>query len=355
MTQKYIRLDMGEPSFLPPSELVEYVSKKLKVTQGSISYSPPKGLISLRAGIAYWRKLYHNQKIEHDAVLMTIGGAGAIFVTLHLLARPASQIWIPSVTYPSYYAFRKDPSLRNICWFDASLVGLQRCSQECKPGSLVIFVNPMNPQGEILWGDEIEATLADLKKKGCRVVLDMSFEEIVYDEANLDYKASLSHQQELATLSIHSLSKTFSMAGWRVGYTLINEASLRRELMISQWESFLSPPLLSQWAAEAALTTNYPEYIHPILQTLKRQRDEALQTLPQEMIVTKPVAGYFLWLRAQPNFAEKLRDDYNVLTVSGTGFGIGAGDTFFRVNLAAPYDDLQAGIAQIVNLYKKLQ
>ncbi len=125
--------------------------------------------------------------------------------------------------------------------------------------------------------------------------------------------------------------------------------------MISQWESFLSPPLLSQWAAEAALSVHYPEYIHPILQSLKRRRDDALHILPQEMIVTKPVAGYFLWLRAQPGFAEKLRDYYNVLTVSGTGFGIGAGDNFFRVNLAAPQDDLQAGLPLIVKLYEKMK
>jgi aspartate/methionine/tyrosine aminotransferase len=344
---------MGEPGFPPPDGVVEYATAKLAKTRGVVPYSPPKGLLSIRRGIAHWRKTYHGQEVDHDAILVTIGGAGASFVTLQTLARRAPEVWIPTVTYPIYNSFGQDPTLRNVRRYDPSAEGLLQCERDGMPGSVVVIVNPLNPHGAVLSGTQVEEAVASMKEKDCKVVLDLSFEDIVYDGPREAYRTSMDRQQSLAAVSIHSFSKTFSMAGWRVGYAIINDPALRRDAMLSQWRSFLSPPLISQWAVECALAAHYPDYIVPILRELRDRRDEAMRTLPEGMVASKPEAGYFLWLRATTDFAIRLAEECKVLTVDGGVFGE-EGIGYLRVNLAAPEESLSIGLERIAELYKKV-
>jgi aspartate/methionine/tyrosine aminotransferase len=350
----YVRLDMGEPSFPPPSEVADYVAALLHKQNGQVGYSAPKGSLRLRGAIAKWRGLEHHDALETESVLITIGGAGAIFAMIQELALGAPRVWIPSVSYPVYHALGESGRLAMVGWYEPTESGIADCSMSAASGDVVILVNPLNPQGGVLHGPAIEGSLREITRKGCRLVIDNSFEDIIYAGDSSYYKGELARQRTLAALTIHSFSKSFSLPGWRVGYAIVNDPELRERIMLAGWYAFLAPPLVSQWAAECALSVDYASYIQPIRQELRKRRDMVLARLPPEMIAEKPIAGYFIFLRGAPGFASMLADKHHVISVDGRAFGC-ADSKHFRINIAAPAACLAAGLDAIAELERELR
>ncbi len=350
----YVRLDMGEPSFPPPSGVAEYVAALLYKQDGQVGYSAPKGSLRLRGAIAKWRGLEHHDALELESVLVTIGGAGAIFAMVQELALDAPRVWIPSVSYPVYHALGESGRLAMVGWYEPTESGIEDCAMSAASGDVVILANPLNPQGGVLHGSSVEGSLREIARKECRLVIDNSFEDIIYDGDGAYFKEQLARQRKLAVLSIHSFSKSFSLPGWRVGYAIVNDRALRERMTLAGWYAFLGPPLVSQWAAECALSVDYASYIEPIRQELRQRRDMALARLPPEMIAEKPVAGYFMFLRGARDFARTLADKYHVISVDGRAFGC-ADSEHFRINIAAPAASLAAGLDAIVELEAELR
>jgi aspartate aminotransferase len=350
----YVRLDMGEPSFPPPSEVAAYVAALLRKRGGQVGYSAPKGTVRLRSAIAKWRGIEHDETVEISSVLVTIGGAGAIFAMIQELALDAPKLWIPSVSYPVYHALGERGHLAMVNWYEPTGSGIADCAAAIAAGDVIILVNPLNPQGQVLHGSTIDGSLREIARKGGRLVIDNSFEDIIYDGDGSYLKKELARQRMLAVLSVHSFSKSFSLPGWRVGYAIVNDPTLRERMMLAGWYAFLAPPLVSQWAAECALSVDYASYIEPVRRELRQRRDAVLARLPPEMIAERPIAGYFMLLRGTPGFARTLADKHRVISVDGKAFGYPDSE-HFRINIAAPAASLATGVDAILELERELR
>jgi aspartate/methionine/tyrosine aminotransferase len=345
MRKSPLCLDLGEPSFAPPSGMADFVCREISRCGGNVGYSGPHGELRLRKAICKWRERWHDDPIDHETVVVTVGASGAIAAIFPALVENLREIWLPRISYPTYRHLAAHLSSYPVRFYDPDLDGLWSCARSVDEGSGVVLVSPQNPQGDILGGSASAAAVTYMKEKGCTVVLDASFEDIVYDDSSGSLRRTVDAVSRLADMTLHSFSKTFSLSGWRVGYMVARNEEWRRKIMLSSWEQFLSAPLVSQWAALYCLAVDYQEYIDPILIELRRRRDWALGMLPAPAVVLKPVSGYFLWLRGPAGISQDLLSRSGVVTVSGPAFG--GTDKHFRVNLAAPLPNVELGLKAV--------
>jgi aspartate/methionine/tyrosine aminotransferase len=284
-------------------------------------------------------------RVDCDSVVVTVGASGAISAVFPVLVEHLAEIWLPRVSFPTYRHLAAHPNGDNVRLYNADPDGLARCAGNVSPRSAIVLVNPQNPQGDVLGCTAGIAAVKRMKERGATVLLDASFEDIVYDDASGELRETVDAECRLADISLHSFSKTFSLPGWRVGYMVARNEKWRRELMLSSWERFLSAPIVSLWAGLYCLAVDYQEYIEPILAELKRRQDWAVATVPSWSVVLKPVSGYFLWLRGPAGICSDVLRDSGVVTVSGPAFG--STDEYFRVNLAAPLANVEQGLSAI--------
>lgn len=344
MRRAPIRLDLGETSFAPPPGMADFVCREISRTGGAVGYGGPQGDLRLRKAIALWREQRHDDPLTSDSVLITVGASGGIAAVFAVLMRRLKQLWLPEISFPTYRHLAAHAVGYDIRHYADTPDGLRRCAQEVGPGSGVVIVNPQNPQGDV-FGHRCAEVVRQMKAAGAIVVADASFEDVIYDDDDGQLRNGMNDAHRITDLSLHSFSKAFCLAGWRIGYVVIRNEEWRRELIESNWEHSLSSPMVSQWAALYCLAIDYPTYMDPILGELRRRRDWALAQLPPDAVVRRPVSGYFLWLRGSAGTSTALLEQSQVVTVAGTAFG--STDEYFRVNLAASLENLEAGLDAI--------
>jgi aspartate/methionine/tyrosine aminotransferase len=351
-----IKLHIGDTDFPTADHIVEAAARGAR--EGFTRYPPAGGYPSLRELLAEKLRTRNAVDAGADRVVVTTGGAGALFTSFMTLLDPGDEVLLPDPgwsTYPSmlhslgltWRGYPLDPERGYEPDLDAlaALVG-------ARTRALVVN-SPGNPTGAVFARSTLEA-LADLAEKhDLWLVSDECYDELVFEGEHV----SLARLADPArTVVVFSFSKTYAMTGWRLGYLLAPPAAAGA-LARAQVPGYASASSVVQKAGEAALTGPQRQ-VHEMRQAYRRRRDEAVALLDAADVgYVRPSGAFYLMVDVSrggtsAEVARRLLEEENVAVVPGDAFGPG-GEGMVRVVLAAADADIAEGLTRLVRLLER--
>ena len=247
--EEVLHLEVGQPA--TPAPAAVKAAAKAALDDSRLGYTDAFGLPSLRAGIAGHYRAAYGVEVDPARVVVTTGSSGAFLLGFLAAFDPGDRVALAAPGYPAY---------RNILTALGVEPVLIACDAEHRfqpspdlldrvEGRLdgLIVASPSNPTGTMLRRAELQALAAYCAERGLRLVSDEIYHGITYGEPAV---TALDLNQD--AIVINSFSKYYSMTGWRLGWMVVPDALLRPIECLSQ-NFFISPPTLSQFAAEVAL------------------------------------------------------------------------------------------------------
>lgn len=354
--QSVLQLEGGEP-FMPTAGFIKKAMVKA-VGDDLTRYAPSSGVAPLIEAIR--AKVVRKNAIEATAknIIVTSGGAHALFCAFQATVNPGdgvllfSPYWTP---IRDHIAFAGGTPQR-VPWEGAR--GLEDLApllaEHMTPETRLFYVNtPSNPTGDVLTRKQLESIARFATRHDLTVISDEAYEDLVYDGQHVSM-ASLPGMSE-RTLSMFTLSKSFAMTGWRVGYLVAAEMFMEpvRKLVLNSINGVSTP---TQYAATAAITAP-PDYFPPIREEYRKRRDMLVRGLNEAgfRCLTPPGAFYLF-----PDVRERLGNDSwtamqtlldrtSVASVPGAVFGPD-GEGHLRLSCSVQMDVLEKAI----NALKKL-
>jgi LL-diaminopimelate aminotransferase len=223
------------------------------------------------------------------------------------------------------------------------LLELHRVPEAVLRRSKLAFVNyPNNPTAAVATAEYLERTVAACRRHGILLAYDNAYCDLTFDGYRAPSIFETPGADEVA-LEFFSLSKSFSMTGWRLGF-----AVGRAELIgaLTRVKSYVDTgPFLAVQRAGAAVLERADEVVAPIRQELERRRDAAVPVLREAgFVLESPKAAMYLWVALPAGipsaaFARRALEQTGALVLPGSAFGP-AGEGYFRIALIAGPDRL---------------
>src|SRR5579872_6743910 len=316
----------GEP-FMPTPDLIKDAMRRA-LADNKTRYAPSSGVMELRQAIV--RKITEKNRIpaQVEDVIVVNGGMQGLFGAFQSVLDPGdecilfSPFWTPikdligySQAVPVYVPMEQV----HVEGMSATLAKYTTARTRC-----IYFNSPQNPSGDIFTRAEAEAVARFAQERDLIVIADEAYEDLVYDSEHVSI-ASLSGMAE-RTITCYTLSKSFAMTGWRLGYVVAREpfmTGLKKTTLYST--NGVSTP--SQWAAVAAM--QLPEsYFADCRREYKIRRDMLCNGLTALGLNCPPPPGAFYAFPDVTSIDEnsrtaatKLLDMAQVATVPGSVFG----------------------------------
>ena len=356
-----INLSQGFPDFDPPKPIL---SRLAEVTGEDFhQYAVTWGAQNFREGVAKKYEHFSGQKIDpNKEIVVTCGSTEAMMASMLSVVNPGDKVAIFSPFYENYGA---DAILSGA---EPIYVPLHAPDFDFDPNELedafkkgakvLILCNPSNPCGKVFNRDELGdiATLAE--KYDAYVITDEVYEHITYDDHEHVYFSTLPGMKE-RTIVCSSLSKTYSITGWRLGYTIASEEVTER---IKKVHDFLTvgaaAPL--QEAAVTGLSFG-DDYYRDLREKYSAKRQLMLNGLDVLKIPhTVPQGAYYILLDISEfgydsdlDFAVDLAKKVGVGTVPGSSFFSEKENRFVRIHFAKKEETLNAALEKLSDLRKK--
>jgi alanine-synthesizing transaminase len=338
-----IDLGMGNPDLPAPAHVIE----KLKETIGkprTDRYSSSRGITGLRrAQAAYYGRRFGVRLNPETQIVTTLGSKEGFANVAQAITAPGDVVLVPDPSYPIHaFGFlmaggviRSVPSEPTPDFFST----LERAIVRSIPKPLAVVVcYPSNPTAYVADLDFYKELVPFAKKHGIFVLSDLAYAEVYFDDNPPPSVLQVAGAMDLA-VEFTSMSKTYSMPGWRIGFAVGNEriiAALGRVKSYLDYGAFT--PV--QVAATAAL--NGPDdCIREMRETYKRRRDVLVESFGRAgWEVPPPRASMFAWAPIPEPFASLGSVDFSTLLVEkaevavspGSGFGE-RGEGYVRIAL----------------------
>jgi aspartate/methionine/tyrosine aminotransferase len=325
-----INLAQGFPDFEPPEELLAAAERALR--SGHNQYSITWGAQNFREALARKQSRFMGLELEADAhITVTCGSTEAMMAALMAVCNPGERVIIFSPFYENYGADTILSGSKPI------FVALRPPDFQFDPDELhaafqqgakaLVLCNPSNPCGKVFSLEELKYIAALAQDYDAFVITDEVYEHIVYAPYQHRYIASLPGMFE-RTISCSSLSKTYAITGWRLGYAI---AAPEISNAIRKVHDFLTvgAPAPLQEAAVTAL--NFPDSYYQQLQAeYTRRRDIFLEYLDQaNFIYTRPQGAYYVLVDISPfGFADDA--EFCIWMAQEIGVAAVPGSSFFR-------------------------
>jgi alanine-synthesizing transaminase len=348
-----VDLSMGNPDTPTPRRIVERL--QAAANDGRLHrYLNPRGLPELRQAVARWWKRRHGVELDPEReVMITIGSKEGIGHALVALLAEGDALLAPTPTYP-IHAFGAViagaetipvPVGPGIDFFDSLVAATERA--EKRPKGLVVNF-PGNPTAEVATPELFEKIVRFAEARDLFIVSDLAYSDLVLDGGRAPTMLQVPGARE-RTLEFMSCSKSYSMAGWRVGFCAGNAALVAAAARVKSYLDYgLFGP--AQLAAVTALDECDDE-VARIRDTYRRRRDVVVEAFGAAgWRVPTPKASMFCWAPLPEafrslgslEFTRRLIDQAGVAVAPGVGFGK-AGDGFVRIALIE--DEPRLGLA----------
>jgi aspartate aminotransferase len=316
----------GEPYMPTPQHIKDAMTRAL--AENKTRYAPSSGVMELRTAIRDKVRERNRIPTEVDDVLVVNGGMQGLFGAFQVTLNPGDE----ALMFSPYWTPIKDlihgceakPVL--VSTDEARAAGITKTlAKSVSPRTRVIYYNtPQNPSGVVFTRKEAQEVAEFAKERDLIVVADEAYEDLVYDGEHVSI-ASLPGMFE-HTISCYTLSKSYAMTGWRVGYVVAKEpwmTGLRKTTLYST--NGVSTP--SQWAALAAVETPVAD-LYAAREQYRERRDLIIKGFSQLGLTCPAPHGAFYAFpdvnridRDSRKAAAKLLDAAQVATVPGAVFG----------------------------------
>lgn len=351
-----INLSVGEPDFATPRYIIDAAIEAMK--KGFTHYTPNAGLKQFREAVA--DKLRRENKIEADQqteIMATSGGMGALSTALLTTIDSGDEVLIPDPGFASYKAQVILATGKPVCYHLTEpnfALKYEEISKLITPRTKAIIINtPSNPTGAVFDETSLKHIAEIALENDLIAISDEAYEAITYDRFRHTSLASLSEMKS-RTISVFSLSKTYAMTGWRIGYALANP-EITRQMTKLQEHLTAHPSSISQMAAVAALngsedTTNamvkeYSERKELVIEELKKVQGIECFTPQGAFYVFPKIKSFNI---CSDSFAIGLLKKARVVVVSGTAFG-DRGEGYVRISYATSKDKIRQAMERIRN------
>mgnify|MGYP003347808021 CR=1 FL=1 len=352
-----ISLMRGEPDFATPPHIVEAATRALAA--GRTSYPDNRGEARLREAVA--SKLHRDNHVDYDPgseILVTTGATFGIYAALTALLNPGDEVLLPDPVYDAYQSpialagGRPRPVPTDIRNGRFTLT-VEALEAACTEGSSVLLLNtPWNPVGTVFTKPELEAIGAFVLRHQLTLISDEIYEAITYQGRQHISPASLSPELRARTVLVNSLSKTYAMTGWRVGYCAAS-ADVTRKMFLVLQQSSRGPATFIQDAAAVALT-GPQDCVADMQRGYAARREQVAQALGglERVQPLSPEGGFFTMVDARAtgvpsnDIRKRLLVDHGVVVAHGSAYGPG-GEGTLRVSFATGGDTLTRGLERL--------
>lgn len=347
-----LSLTIGQPDFPTPPHILE--AAKQAMDAGKTVYTPNAGLPELRqAACRFVREKYDLTYRPDDEILVTVGASQALDITLRTILQPGCEVILPGPIYPGY-----EPLILMYggipVYVDTTETSFKLTAERLAPHltdqtRCVILASPSNPTGAILTEQELADIAALLRDRDVFVISDEIYSELVYDGTH----SSIANQPGMRdkTIVINGVSKSHSMTGWRIGFTLAPSTITRHMIKAHQYNVTCASSI-SQYGALAALTTGQDDAL-PMREAYFERRNYVYeQLLDAGFDVHKPGGAFYIFPSIRrfnldsTTFAHRLLDEQRVAVVPGNAFS-SLGEGFIRISYACSKTTLEESLRRI--------
>ncbi|MGZ0042294.1 aminotransferase A [Paenibacillus ottowii] len=347
-----LSLTIGQPDFPTPAHIMEAAHRA--IDEGRTTYTPNPGLPELReAAAAFVARKYGLNYRGLDEVIVTNGASEALDITLRTILSPGDEVILPVPIYPGY-----EPLIRLSGGIpvlaDTRNSGFKLTAEVMEPylterTKAVILGYPSNPTGRVMSRKELETVADLLKERDLFIISDEIYSELIYDTPHVSI-AALPGMRE-RTIVINGLSKSHSMTGWRIGFTLAPAEITQHMVKVHQYNVTCASSI-SQYAALEALTVGVDDAL-PMREEYRKRRDYVHKRLTDMGIpLEKPEGAFYLFPSiahfglSSMDFTLKLLEEQGVAVVPGDAFSA-YGEGYIRLSYAYGQDVLEQGLDKI--------
>ncbi|HIK08390.1 MAG TPA: aspartate aminotransferase [Trichormus sp. M33_DOE_039] len=349
-----IDLGMGNPDGATPQPVVEAAMKALQ-DPANHGYPPFEGTASFRRAITNWYKRRYGVVLDPDSeALPLLGSKEGLSHLAIAYINPGDVVLVPSPAYPAHFrgpviAGGKVHSLilkPENDW----LIDLAAIPEEVARQAKILYFNyPSNPTAATAPREFFEEIVAFARKYEILLVHDLCYAELAFDGYQPTSLLEIPGAKEIG-VEFHTLSKTYNMAGWRVGFVVGNRHVIQG---LRTLKTNLDYGIFAalQTAAETAL--QLPDiYLHEVQQRYRTRRDFLIQGFGQlGWDIPKTKATMYLWMKCpvgmgSTDFALNLLQQTGVVVTPGNAFGV-AGEGYVRISLIADCDRLGEALHRI--------
>ena len=354
-----ISLAQGVPSFETP----EHIKKAAKeaIDRDLVNkYSKGYGIDVLREAIA--QKVRRDNKIAAEAenIIVTHGAIEALMAVFIALFKPEDEILLPTPDYASHInqiRIIRQGGNPTFLPLEETKEGwkleIEKIEAAITPRTRAILIcNPSNPIGKVYTLEEMKAISEIALKHNLFIITDEVYEYFLFDGRK---HISIGSFPEIAdrTISIFTLSKTYSMTGWRIGY-IAAEKGLIKEIFKIHDHLINCPTVVSQYAALAALTGDQSP-VGEFRREYEKRRNIVMEMLKssERIKLVEPEGAYYAFPKIEGvvddnKFSLEALKKAKVGVVPGSAFGPG-GEGHIRISFGLEEEKLREGIERLVD------
>jgi len=349
----------GEPDFATPDTIKQRGIEAIR--DNYTKYTPVTGIPDLKDAI---RKCYTEEQgfePEDEQIIATPGSKFGLYLILQAIIDDGDEVVVPKPYWVSY------PEIVNYCG------GTVVYADHLKENSLfeltaesyiekftlktkaVIINSPSNPTGMIMNSVELKKIVEACVQKNIFILFDDCYRRIIYSDDRFESPLKLFPDAIDNIAVISSLSKTFSMTGWRLGYTIASEYICKAMAKV-QGHSSSNPCSISQKAAVGALLDDQ-SYIDPMVNEYRERRDYIAKTLREigNINFVDPDGAFYFFpdftyhikkmgFKDDNDFAMDILNKLNTIVVPGSAFGA---PNYLRISYATSLEDIRKGLDRI--------
>lgn len=364
-----IDLSVGEPDFPTPQNIKD--AAKRAIDENHTKYTINAGTVELRKAIVNKFKVDNNLDYKMSEVIVSSGAKQSIFNAILSTVSKEDEVIVPSPFWVSYPEMISLAEGRTVVIETSEKNGFRITPDQLEAAitprtKVFILCNPSNPTGSAYNRTQLEEIAAVVKKYNFLVISDEIYEKLLYDNFEFISFASLSDEMKKRTILVNGVSKTYSMTGWRIGYTAGPEEVIKAMDKI-QSHSTSHASSISQQATIESLSGSH-EYLKQMQQEFHKRRDYLLEQFLSVKGIScyKPEGAFYLF----PNFSYYMNRSYNgsnvnnsvdlamyllnearIASVPGSAFGA---EGFMRFSYAASMERLSDAVNRLKMALNKL-
>ncbi len=326
-----IDFGMGNPDMPTPKHIVDKLIETARDPKSG-RYSASKGIVGLRRAMAGYYDRRFGVKLNPDTeVISTLGSKEGFANLAQALTAPGDTVICPNPAYPihAYGFIMAGGVIRHVPAGSPEeyLSGISRAVKHSAPPPSVLIVSyPSNPTAQWVDLDFYKDAIALAKKHDLLVLSDIAYSEIYFDNNPPPSILQVDGAKDIA-VEVNSLSKTYAMAGWRVGMVVGNE---RMCAALARVKSYLDYGAFTPIQVAAAAALNGPQdCVDEIRATYKSRRDTLVTAMKRAgWDIPSPPASMFAWAPVPPQFAEIGSMAFSKLLIEEAGVAVAPGIAF---------------------------
>jgi LL-diaminopimelate aminotransferase len=349
-----IDLGAGDNDMPPPAVAVEAMTDALHDPAYS-KYGFQQGLPAFRQAASRWMERRFGLRFDPmTETLPLIGSKEGLSHLPFAVVNPGDATIVPEPGYQAYIGGSilagADPYIAALRPENDFLLDLEQVPDAVLRRAKLVFVNyPNNPTAAVATPEYLERTVAICRRHGILLAYDNAYCDLTFDGYRAPSIFEIPGAREVA-LEFFSLSKSFSMTGWRIGFAVGRPELITALTRVKSYTD--TGPFLAVQKAGAAALDQAEALVAPIRAELERRRDRAVAGLREAgFTLEAPKAAMYLWV-ALPNgspsatFAKRTLEDTGTVVLPGSAFGP-AGEGFFRIALTVAPERLREAAVRL--------